>query len=47
MGFDGGDRELIFEALAVEAIGTASRIPDVTQEKSNKASAALIRSRLC
>jgi len=31
-GFDGGDRELIFEALAVEAIGTASRIPDVTQE---------------
>ena len=31
-GFDGGDRELIFEALAVEAIGTASRIPDATQE---------------
>ena len=31
-GFDGGNRELIFEALAVEAIGTASRIPDVTQE---------------
>jgi 5-oxoprolinase (ATP-hydrolysing) len=27
-GFDGGDRELIFEALAVEAIGTATNIPD-------------------
>ncbi len=29
-GFDGGDRELIFEALAVEAIGTAADMPDVT-----------------
>jgi 5-oxoprolinase (ATP-hydrolysing) len=30
-GYDGGDRELIFEALAVEAIGTASSIPDTVQ----------------
>ena len=35
-GFDGGDRELIFEALAVEAIGTAARIPDITQEKTTE-----------
>ncbi|MCV6592403.1 MAG: hydantoinase B/oxoprolinase family protein [Silicimonas sp.] len=30
-GFDGGDRELIFEALAVEAIGAAAEIPDAEQ----------------
>jgi 5-oxoprolinase (ATP-hydrolysing) len=31
-GFDGGDRELIFEALGVEAIGTAADIPDVAAQ---------------
>ena len=33
-GFDGGDRELVFEALAVEAIGTAASIPDAPREKT-------------
>ena len=35
-GFDGGDRELIFESLAVEAVGTASQIPDFIQEKTKE-----------
>ncbi|MEM7379348.1 MAG: hydantoinase/oxoprolinase family protein, partial [Pseudomonadota bacterium] len=36
-GFDGGDRELVFEALAVEAIGTAASIPDQTQNLTDTA----------
>lgn len=47
-GFDGGDRELIFEALSVEAIGTAGNIPDhaydlstTTPEPVDKVSAVM------
>lgn len=47
-GFDGGDRELIFEALSVEAIGTAGSIPDhaydlsaTTPEPVDKVSAVM------
>ncbi|MEM9605217.1 MAG: hydantoinase B/oxoprolinase family protein [Pseudomonadota bacterium] len=44
-GFDGGDRELVFEALAVEAIGTAASIPDHTLDLSHTAAEPVDRVR--
>ncbi|MEM0990616.1 MAG: hydantoinase B/oxoprolinase family protein [Pseudomonadota bacterium] len=38
-GFSAGDRELIFEALAVEAIGGASEVPDDPQSLTDTAPA--------